>query len=1177
MLLTFPYLRLLRNMFCGSRHRRQRKVTLPVIESLEVRMLLTNFVVTTLDDVVADDGLVSLREAIEASNRNEAFSDVQAGQENGDTISFDPSLAGGRIMQELGQYRILDDLTITGSETDRIVIDSSDIFARAFVINTNESVSLSNLEITGSQTTTVAGALYIAGDGDVTLTNLDINNNSAQVKGGGIFISSADGSQRVTIIDSTISNNFAGQDGGGIYNYGASVTIERSVINENRVSDSVLYSSVIYYGGGIYNARGSLDLKESLVSGNTSIAGGGIYNFEGFVTIETSVISENRARSGAGIFNLAGTLNIEGDSGNRVLILNNTAYHGGGGVFNGELGSLNISHTLIDGNQANKRGGGIADHAGEERTTTLFDVVISNNIAGQIDPSGDRPITFRRWSAASGGGIYFSGLGQLEIFRSQIDSNLAATAGGGIYSGGFASVTITDTQVVNNEARSVAVVQWPYGAGLHSSSLFASNMMFAENVLPISPPALHLRSVTYAGGGIYSGVGNLTINSSTISGNVGYGNGGGVYSAGGSVDLNQSRVINNTARKFNEEALSGGNGGGVAIAGGNFRAVGSEISNNTSEDGNGGGFWSDIISFLPAGPLGTSDSGGTWLTSEQYETVFIRTQISGNSAAKQGGGMWLGAGSDATITDSTISNNVAGQDGGGIYNDGNSDNETNSGIGNGFGINMLAAGRFVKRPSTVNILGGTTIQGNQAINGGGIYNATGTLNIEGTPGNRVLISNNTALDEGGGIFNGELGSLNISHTLIDSNQARRNGGGIADYAGEGYTTVLSDVVITNNSAESEWGNSPFFMLDIGELLVGISVAHGGGIYFGGLGTLEITRSRIASNSVTSYGGGIYNSTGTINMTQTSIINNEAFGKDLTWLYLGTVTAGSSFGNQSAGGGIYNKNGDMTINRSTILSNIGYSDGGGIFSAGGSITLNKTRVLNNIARRDEDALKWSGQGGGIAVSGGSFYAVDSVIRGNVAEDGNGGGFWGGRDTSWWSVTSAQFDAQFIRTILSGNRASEQGGGMWIGANGDVTLDRTRLINNRALGENGRAGGGGLYNDGGKIEIQRSVIGYNAALSNEGNGGGIYNAPGGEIDIRRFSYIIGNRARQSGGGIYNAGDAKVSQSFILANRAWKTGGAIYNDEEAVLEIVETLFGGNFAPRFSGLFNDGELIRD
>jgi uncharacterized repeat protein (TIGR01451 family) len=69
--------------------RRPRSVTRPQLELMEARQLLATIVVTGTGDSIANDGIVTLREAITAANTNAASGDATAGDAGLDTIAFD--------------------------------------------------------------------------------------------------------------------------------------------------------------------------------------------------------------------------------------------------------------------------------------------------------------------------------------------------------------------------------------------------------------------------------------------------------------------------------------------------------------------------------------------------------------------------------------------------------------------------------------------------------------------------------------------------------------------------------------------------------------------------------------------------------------------------------------------------------------------------------------------------------------------------------------------------------------------------------------------------------------------------------------------------------------------------------------------------------------------------------
>lgn len=101
------------------------------IEPLESRLLLsgTHYVVNSLLDVVADDGVVTLREAIEAANTNTAVTaDVSAGcVEVKDLITFDSLLvAAGPVSIVMGgmELEIVDGLKIVGPGAGLLIVDA---------------------------------------------------------------------------------------------------------------------------------------------------------------------------------------------------------------------------------------------------------------------------------------------------------------------------------------------------------------------------------------------------------------------------------------------------------------------------------------------------------------------------------------------------------------------------------------------------------------------------------------------------------------------------------------------------------------------------------------------------------------------------------------------------------------------------------------------------------------------------------------------------------------------------------------------------------------------------------------------------------------------------------------------------------------------------------------------
>ena len=265
--------------------------------------------VTTTQDVVAGDGLCSLREAVDNANA-EDLGDMHA-----DCAAGDPGPANGPFGGEdrirlrtpdspisltLGELEINSNVSIEGplgSPPTRTI--SGQLQSRIFNITEKRRVTLENLVLIRgladrggalrvgatdapifvnncdfrTNTATVGGGA-IAQVGTLTLTNSTISGNSAPRGGGIAQMSGTSAPQNTAVLNFsnvTVTGNEA-EDGGGLY-LDDVVDIDRSVITENSASDD---------GGGVFVAPFSdadVEIRISDVSANTSVgAGGGIWS-----------------------------------------------------------------------------------------------------------------------------------------------------------------------------------------------------------------------------------------------------------------------------------------------------------------------------------------------------------------------------------------------------------------------------------------------------------------------------------------------------------------------------------------------------------------------------------------------------------------------------------------------------------------------------------------------------------------------------------------------------------------------------------------------------------------------------------------------------------------------------------------------------------------------------------
>lgn len=165
------------------------------------------------------------------------------------------------------------------------------------------------------------------------------NNNS----GCGIYNNNGN----VTIKDSTIKNfSIESQgSGGGIYSY---ITDSTKTFTLN---NSKVYGCKAMNGGGIYNAKGKLEIK------NGSVIGDSLKTAQ---ASDANTCSNYASSNGGGIYNDSdGTLNISGTSASSYVAYN-YSLNDGGGIYN--TGSLIVEEGRIQNNASGQKGKGIYDN-----------------------------------------------------------------------------------------------------------------------------------------------------------------------------------------------------------------------------------------------------------------------------------------------------------------------------------------------------------------------------------------------------------------------------------------------------------------------------------------------------------------------------------------------------------------------------------------------------------------------------------------------------------------------------------------------------------------------------------------------------------------------------------------------------------------------------------------------
>jgi hypothetical protein len=390
-------------------------------------------------------------------------------------------------------------------------------------------------------------------------------------------------------------------------------------------------------------------------------------------------------------------------------------------------------------------------------------------------------------------------------------------------------------------------------------------------------------------------------------------------------------------------------------------------------------------------------------------------------------------------------------------------------------------------------------------------------------------------------------------------QTSFGGGAILNVGG---SLFLTDCVITNNI-------SP-----------GWSIAVGGGISsIGGLlscsnciisGNIAYGNAYIpgtATNGGWAFGGGIYSQGGTLLLADCIITNNTALGGRGELITSGNAKAGGD----ACRGAVCNLGGLLWMTNCLITMNSVTGGTGGYNS------------FNHIG-----ADGGSGFGGGVYERGGTNLLFNVNLTRNRAQGGDGGG-----KPDYWMWTIFGSD---------GNAC----GGAAAGKDGMVVMTDCLVTGNDSVGLpdglGGGAFGGGLYQDGGILNLNRTQVSANTAIGafgfgysynypERGVGGAVYNNATAHFTNCTFSGNVsaggstlfayyGNTGKPGyGGAVYNSGSiCAVSCSFLgnatLGGRGTidrdhagyviasgnGMGGAIYNDHISVL--IDCLFSDNNA---------------
>ncbi len=326
--------------------RRRRNRSPESAEALETRALLATITVTSAADTVADDGAVTLREAILAANTDASIDGSAAGS-GADTIVFDPAIT--TPIEITSVLDITDSVHLLGNGPNRTIISGRRNRDGIRVRDTRANANI-DLAITGLRIRKTAHAIqHLDGSGSLTVRNSRLRRNRQAI--------------RTRVETQVLNTEFHGNRWASRSSRGAAIeawrgtgapidiTISRSTFNENVIDDRN------GPGGAIYAWNVNLTIDSSTFTDNQTLQsssnGGALYVQSSVVDVENSTFARNQVADGFG-----GAINAF-DSDLTVThstLLNNTVEsssgRGGGIAFSSSRSTvaLSIVNSVLAGN-----------------------------------------------------------------------------------------------------------------------------------------------------------------------------------------------------------------------------------------------------------------------------------------------------------------------------------------------------------------------------------------------------------------------------------------------------------------------------------------------------------------------------------------------------------------------------------------------------------------------------------------------------------------------------------------------------------------------------------------------------------------------------------------------------------------------------------------------------------
>lgn len=435
------------------------------------------------------------------------------------------------------------------------------------------------------------------------------------------------------------------------------------------------------------------------------------------------------------------------------------------------------------------------------RTTTIKDLSVTGGRIVNDAGAG------RGWG---GGGIDCRSragvvLDNVRVYGNSVSSTVSPAGEPGIGGGGlrsYGTASLRNGTIIENNSVTVAASFGNSGGGgaMISSDYTGANLFVADSVIrnnSATVTAFDRLTLGYGasrdgGGGAYVAGNDLTLESSTVSGNTatvtnswGDSGGGGLYVSRGNLEATDTTISTNTASvqgtsdgSFNPGDASSDGGGGAYVSG-----LNAEFSDSAVDDNR----------VVATNSWGESGGGGVYVSSRASGGEYVgdisaaRTSFSGNSVtatptssgsryrSHYGGGAIYQDSHDLSLYQATLAGNSI------VVNGESLPNEQYSVNGGG------AVYQYGNRTSIT----GSTLSGN-----------TARLPLSTRSGGGALIDNGDSSFITNSTFSGNSVTFDVSATQPDS-----NGGGAINYTQERDGVVLANVTIAGNSSNGAAGGA----------------------------------------------------------------------------------------------------------------------------------------------------------------------------------------------------------------------------------------------------------------------------------------------------------------------------------------------------------------------------------